>query len=231
MLWINTRNGGLGLALVLLTVVACTSDDDSCGGHSCTDGAASSRDAGAAFDAGAADGGAADARTKAAQVGSRVPLEPAQCSSADDCTLPDSLLACHSCDDGSEHCPKAECVDGHCATAVQVCPERQPVPACTSDADCRSPGCDLLCQGDGRSACLPPRCRDGACIETRGTCDIRPSSCPSGSRTAVLCGECGDAGSCEFEVIGCFGTCGDDSECPFQQPCRDGVCVPAPSCS
>jgi hypothetical protein len=156
-----------------------------------------------------------------------------ECERAADCDLPEGLLRCVTCEDGSERCPETACVDRLCATrAPAACPELDPRPAtCTADLDCPLRACTLKCQGDGRDACLRDACTDGECTSVASSCGAQLEPCPSGTRAAVECGTCDPGGGCAFQVIGCFQVCESDGDCPQSQPCSDGLCQFAAECA
>jgi hypothetical protein len=180
-------------------------------------------DAAAAADAAPQLDGAADAGGE--------PPPHSECATDADCAVPEGLLACMTCQDGSERCPEVTCQHRLCATRLsRVCPELEPMLACTTDADCALRGCTVKCQGDGRDACLRGTCEGGLCTTVVATCGLQIEACPPGTRAARECGECGPTGGCAFQVIGCFQTCESAEDCPAQQACSAGVCQFAARC-
>ena len=184
---------------------------------------------GVAHDGGSSDGASAapdaDAAEDAQETGAELDAEPPECRSAADCTLPQGLLGCERCQDGSSACPEVGCVDGYCATRITTpCAEHRPSETCQRDEDCARPECTLRCQGDGRSACLPSRCSGGLCQPTYGACGLSLEPCPEGTRAGRECGECGASGACSFQVLGCFDACDTATPCPGEQQCVEGLC-------
>lgn len=194
---------------------------------------ASSGDAGedaldAALDADQVDAEGLDADGLDAADAEPVILE---CTLASDCVLPPELLRCQTCQDGSQACPEVRCLDHLCATHTPRPCAEQRGSACTKDDDCARPACTLLCQGDGRSACLPPLCLEGACVPRFGTCGVQLEPCPEGTKPGRECGECTDAGECTFRVLGCFDACSGDAGCGESQACVDGLCQLVAGCA
>jgi hypothetical protein len=187
---------------------------------------ASLAEAGVVEDGGSSDGASAAPDAEAANdAGPEPDAEPPECRTAADCTLPQGLLGCERCQDGSMACPQVGCVDGFCATWMATpCAERRPTETCQRDEDCARPECKLLCQGDGRSACLPSRCSGGLCQPTYGACGLSLEPCPEGTRAGRECGECWPSGGCSFHVLGCFDGCDAATRCPGEQQCVEGLC-------
>lgn len=178
-----------------------------------------------------AGGAGADAAPQAGASGSAGSAEFAECQTADDCPVPEGLLQCSSCQDGSEACMQIVCVEQLCATRpARLCPELASEAGCSGDLDCPRPDCTSKCQGDGRDACLRSRCINGRCLPTRSTCGLQIEPCPDGTRASVECAACDPDGGCAFDVLGCFQTCETDPDCPAEQPCTDGLCQFAPDC-
>jgi len=159
--------------------------------------------------------------------------EPAysECTLASDCVLPPELLTCQRCQDGSSACPEVRCISSLCAILTpRPCAEAMPS-SCTTDLDCPRPACELRCQGDGRSACLPPLCIEGGCVPCYGTCGLQLEPCPTGSKPGQECAECTPAGQCAFRVLGCFDACAGVADCAEGQECSGGLCQLIPHCT
>ncbi|HEX6242608.1 MAG TPA: hypothetical protein VFZ61_16960 [Polyangiales bacterium] len=229
------------LVLALLCVVACGADGD----RRCTEcgqeDAATpppERDAGpmdadvpdsTALDAALPDAVASDDASApdatSGEDAADLDAELIECRVDSDCVLPPILLACERCQDGSSACPEVHCVERFCATIIaKPCAEQRPSETCTRDADCARPDCKLLCQGDGRGACFPSRCRDGLCLPSYGTCGLTLEPCPEGNQIGRECGECQEDGGCGFQVLGCFEACDGGAACPGGEACVDGLC-------
>jgi hypothetical protein len=230
--------------LALLCVAACNQrPNEHCidCGRDAADSAPATRDAGpgdaasgsdasasdaAPLDTGASsDGGALEDGAAVVVDGSELDADLIECRVEADCVLPAPLLGCERCQDGSSVCPEVHCVEGFCATLiVQPCAERRPSETCMVDNDCARPACKLLCQGDGRSACLPSRCRGGVCVPSFGTCGLSLEPCPEGNQAGRECGACDEDGGCSFDVLGCFDACDAGAPCPNGEACVGGLC-------
>jgi hypothetical protein len=159
--------------------------------------------------------------------GAMLDAEPTyvECTAKEDCVLPEGVLACQRCADGSMACPALSCADRLCVFSVpKPCAEQDTRATCSSDDECYGSKCDLLCQGDGRNACKKSRCSEGRCVSSYDTCGLHQSRCPDGTRAGQECAECGDGGVCNMRVLGCFDACKSAQDCPGEVPCVDGLC-------
>jgi hypothetical protein len=189
-------------------------------------------EAAAAGDADASAGEAAVGDATASEDAALVPdaeldAEPAftECTTKEDCVLPEGVLACQRCADGSMTCPALACVDRLCVFSLpKPCAEQDTRATCSNDDDCYGGKCELVCQGDGRNACKKSRCSEGRCLSSYGTCGLQQSGCPDGTRAGQECAACGDAGACTTRVLGCFDACNSAQDCPGEVACVDGLC-------
>lgn len=160
------------------------------------------------------------------------------CDSADECVIASEALDCLACqgDAGVEMCVEPACVDHACTvTPDSVCPEfvGKIFSACEVDADCevaRGP-CNVTCR-DGRDACLPSRCEQGACVPVYDSCGME--DCAAGTAPLrIACDGCGPSDGCAHYASGCFPQCRSDQDCGRDTPVcfeRVGVCIPHTVC-